>query len=94
MWQLQPSKHKYNTVPEGWKKKFFQSEGEPIRTQFSLVDNLVKRVEKEAENDRILARTTTKLTAFVRTTSREEKMFPNRVFLTDLKHFLFCGNNS
>ena len=39
-------------------------------------------MEKEAENDRILARTTTKMTAFVRTTSREEKMFPNRVFLT------------
>ena len=40
------------------------------------------RVEKEAEKDRILARTTRKITAFTKITSREEKMFPNRVFLT------------
>ena len=40
------------------------------------------RVEKEAEKDRKLARTTTKITAFTQTTSREVKMFPNRVFLT------------
>ena len=47
--KLQPSKYKYNTVPEGWKKKFFQSEGETIRTQFSLVDN---QVEKGGERGR------------------------------------------
>ena len=40
------------------------------------------RVEREAENDRIMARTTTKITTFARTKSREGKMFPNRVFLT------------
>jgi hypothetical protein len=41
------------------------------------------RVEKEADKERILARTTTKITAFARITSREEKMFPKKVFLTD-----------
>ena len=39
-------------------------------------------MDKEAEKERILARTTTKITAFARITSREEKMFPEKVFLT------------
>ena len=40
------------------------------------------KVEKDAEKDRILGRTTTKITAFTQITSREENIFPNRVFLT------------
>ena len=40
------------------------------------------RVGKEADKEMLLARTTTKITAFAQITSREEKMFPKKVFLT------------
>ena len=39
-------------------------------------------IEKEAQKDRILARTTTKITAYTQIISREEKMNPSGKFLT------------